>query len=115
MLKKGGEGFLFTPNKAKNAFMKGQMNKGLIKTKKPGEIAADDSMNKLAKIVKPEYPVFVDDMKKELLSEKDKEKAKQKAKSMNKAELEKYEKGLLKKHWQAVTRGVIRIYRFALK
>ncbi len=54
-------------------------------------------------------------MKKKLLSDKDKENAQNKANNMSKQELEKYEKTLMKKQWQNVLRGVIRIYRFTQK
>jgi len=59
--------------------------------------------------------MFYDDMKKKVLGEKEKENAKIKASNMSKSELEKYEKTLLKKQWQNVVRGVVRIYRFTQK
>ncbi len=81
-----------------------------------GENLGDDA-NALAakKMAKVELPMFFDDMKKKVLGDKDKENAKIKASNMSKAELEKYEKSLLKKQWQNVTRGVVRIYRFTQK
>ena len=67
------------------------------------------------KTAKLEIPMFHDDMKKKVLSEKDKEEAKIKVANMSKAELEKYEKTMLKKQWSNVVRSVIRIYRFTQK
>lgn len=115
MLSKG-DGYFLTPNKAKNSLLKAP-NRNFSKgaNKKVGEVIQEDPANKVAKFTRAEYPAFVDDMKKNLLNEKDKEKAKLKTKNMTLAEKEKYEKSLLKKHWQGVVRGVIRIYKFATK
>lgn len=67
------------------------------------------------KLNKPEIPMFFDDMKKKILSEKEKETTLAKFKAMNKADQEKHEEKLWKKQWQNVVRGVIRIYRYTQK
>ena len=82
-----------------------------------GESGLTDESGSLIpkKMAKPEIPMFFDDMKKKTLTEKEKEAARSKYNAMSKAEQEKYEEKLLKKQWQNVVRGVIRIYRFTQK
>jgi len=112
---------LFDDAKEANfAFSSKGLDKGLkeIRARKigDGENATDEAgILALKKAGKVELPVFYDEMRKKVLGEKDKENAKNKADNMTKAELEKHEKTLLKKQWQNVVRGVIRIYRFTQK
>lgn len=61
---------------------------------------------------KTEIPNYFDDTIKKPLDEKEKEEAKEKMLALSKSEREKLEDKILKKHWQNVVRGSIRIYRF---
>lgn len=86
-----------------------------IKRDEFGAITEETTSIVSKKMAKTELPTFFDDMKKKVLSAKEKEQAKAKYDAMSQSEKEKYEEKLLKKQWGNVVRGVIRIYRFTQK
>ena len=114
-LKLEGQSFL-TPKTLK--LLKATNAKFIGKRKSDGVsvISSEDSTSKqVVKVNRVDSGMVFDTLKKPVLTEREKENARQKVKNMSKSEFEKYEKSLIKKQWQTVVRGIIRVYKFTQK